>query len=80
MEWISVNDKLPNVAVPHERCMYNAVLLYTPVDGYVHIGWYGGKDYRGQNKWYSLSAMRSYQTVTKKVSHWMRLPQRPEEE
>lgn len=79
--WISVEERLPeNIAPKYEHDMSNAVLLYTPVDGYVHIGWYVRKDYRGREVWHTLSAMRSHQTLTKKVTHWMPLPNLPKKE
>ena len=79
--WISVEERLPESKTPaYENDMSNAVLLYTPVDGYVHIGWYVRKDYRGRDVWHTLSAMRSHQMLTKKVTHWMPLPERPKEE
>jgi len=79
--WISVEERLPeNIAPVYEHDMNNAVLLYTPVDGYVHIGWYVRRDYRGRDVWHTLSAMRSHQTLTKKVTHWMPLPEPPKEE
>lgn len=76
-EWISVKDRLPEECPHPYDDMTKAVLIYTPVDGYTHIGWYAGKDYRGRDEWKTLSAMRSYQTCTKKVSHWCCLPQPP---
>ena len=79
-EWISVKDRLPEEC-PHPYAdMTKAVLIYTPADGYTHIGWYAGKDWRGRDEWKTLSAMRSYQTCTKKVSHWCYLPQPPKGE
>ena len=79
-DWISIKDKLPEECPHPYEDMTKAVLIYTPVDGYSHIGWYAGKDYRGRDVWKTLSAMRSYQTCTKKVSHWCRLPQPPKGE
>ena len=79
-EWISIKDKLPEECPHPYDDMTKAVLIYTPVDGYTHIGWYAGKDYRGRDVWKTLSAMRSYQTCTKKVSHWCCLPQPPKGE
>ena len=79
--WISVEERLPEGIVDSRECdMGNAVLLYTPVDGYVHIGWFMRKDYRGRDLWHTLSAMRSHQTLTKKVTHWMPLPEPPKED
>ena len=79
-EWISVKDRLPDECPHPYDDMTKAVLIYTPVDGYTHIGWYAGKDYRGRDVWNTLSAMRSYQTCTKKVSHWCWLLQPPKGE
>ena len=79
-EWISVKDRLPEECPHPYDDMTKAVLIYTPVDGYTHIGWYAGKDYRGRDEWKTLSAMRSYQTCTKKVSHWQPMPQPPKGE
>ena len=79
-EWISVKDKLPQECSHPYDDMTRAVLIYTPVDGYTHIGWYAGKDYRGRDVWKTLSAMRSWQTCTKKVTHWQYLPQPPKGE
>lgn len=81
-EWFSVNKKLPKEHnYPYgDDDMKDAVLIYTPVDGYMHVGWYAGKDYRGRDKWHTLSAMRSYQICTKKVSHWTYLPKPPKGE
>lgn len=81
-EWFLVNDRLPKEH-DYPYCdddMKDAVLIYTPVDGYMHVGWYAGKDYRGRDKWHTLSAMRSYQICTKKVSHWAYLPKPPKGE
>lgn len=79
-EWIPVTERLPEECPHPYDDMTKAVLIYTPVDGYTHIGWYAGKDYRGRDEWKTLSAMRSYQTCTKKVSHWCYLPQPPKGE
>lgn len=71
-EWISVNDRYPDVK--------QVCLLYTPCDGLVCVGYYNGKG-RSDNrhKWKLITAMRSTQTLTKKVSHWMPIPQIPDE-
>ena len=79
-EWISVTERLPEECPHPYDDMTKAVLIYTPVDGYTHIGWYAGKDYRGRDVWKTLSAMRSWQTCTKKVTHWQYLPQPPKGE
>ena len=79
-KWISVKDRLPEECPHPYDDITKAVLIHTPVDGYTHIGWYAGKDWRGRDEWKTLSTMRSYQTCTKKVSHWCYLPQPPKGE
>ena len=70
--WISVKDKLPN---PELMC-----LLYTPCDGFMCIGFYAGNNnWQKRDKWKIITAMRSTQTLTKKVTHWMPLPNVPKE-
>jgi hypothetical protein len=79
-EWIPVTERLPEKCPQPYDDKTKWCLLYTPVDGCMHIGWYTGKDYRGRDMWRTLSAMRSYQTCTKKVTHWMPLPEPPKGE
>ena len=71
--WISVKDRLPDI---RKKC-----LLYTPCDGFMCVGFYGGKDeWQNRDKWKIITAMRSVQTLTKKVTHWRPLPEPPMEE
>lgn len=71
--WIPVEDRLPEEG---KRC-----LLYTPCDGIICVGFYGGNDnWEHRHKWKLVTAMRSTQTLTKKVTHWMPLPKLPKEE
>ena len=73
MRWIPVEERLPEEG---KRC-----LLYTPCDGILCVGYYAGKDERQhRHKWRLVTAMRSTQTLTKKVTHWMPLPEAPKEE
>lgn len=79
-KWIPVSERLPEESGFWFDDMKKAVLIYTPVDGCMHIGWYTGKDYRGRDTWNTLTAMRSAKTCTKKVTHWMPLPEPPKGE
>ena len=73
MRWIPVEERLPEEG---KRC-----LLYTPCDGIICVGFYNGNDnWEHRHKWKLVTAMRSTQTLTKKVTHWMSLPQTPKEE
>ena len=73
MRWIPVEERLPEEG---QRC-----LLYTPCDGILCVGYYAGKDeWQHRHKWRLVTAMRSTQTLTKKVTHWMPLPKAPKEE
>ena len=71
--WIPVEERLPEEG---KRC-----LLYTPCDGILCVGYYAGKDaWQHRHKWRLVTAMRSTQTLTKKVTHWRPLPEAPKEE
>ena len=71
--WIPVEERLPEEG---KRC-----LLYTPCDRILCVGYYAGKDERQhRHKWRLVTAMRSTQTLTKKVTHWLPLPKAPKEE
>ena len=71
--WIPVEERLPEEG---KRC-----LLYTPCDGILYVGYYAGKDnWQHRHKWRLVTAMRSTQTLTKKVTHWRPLPEAPKEE
>ena len=73
MQWIPVEERLPEEG---KRC-----LLYTPCDGVLCVGYYAGKDnWQHRHKWRLVTAMRSTQTLTKKVTHWRPLPEAPKEE
>lgn len=73
-KWVSVEDELPED--------YRMVLCYTPVDGYICVGFYRTYNWAGKKltKWNIVTAMRSTKTLTKKVTHWMPLPEPPKEE
>lgn len=74
-DWISVKERLP---IDNQF-----VLGYTPIDGYVFIGFYRkdpmNERYHGtkRREWYIITSMRSTQKVTKRVTHWMPLPDPP---
>lgn len=70
-EWVNIKESLPK---KREMC-----LLYTLCDGFVCVGFYDGSDNRNhRHKWRLVTAMRSTQTLTKKVTHWMFLPEPPD--
>ena len=70
-EWVSVDERLPE---EKEMC-----LLYTPRDGIMCVGFYDGDDnWEHKHRWKLVTAMRSSQTLTKKVTHWMPLPAPPD--
>jgi hypothetical protein len=66
--WISVKDKMPE----NEQL----VLGYTPVDGYMFVGYHIGyhRTYGDFSDWYIITAMRSTRKVHKRVTHWRPLP------
>ena len=70
--WVSVNDRMPE----NEEI----VIGYTPCDGYMFVGfwrtWKSG-NYEWSD-WNIITSMRSTKKITKKVTHWMPLPPRPE--
>ena len=72
--WISVKDRLPENEL--------MVIGYTPVDGYMFIGFHRTKVSFGYDwsSWYIITSMRSTKKITKKVTHWMPLPEPPKEE
>lgn len=73
MRWIPVEERLPEEG---KRC-----LLYTPCDGILCVGYYAGEDeWQHRHKWRLVTAMRSTQTLTKKVTHWLPLPKAPKED
>ena len=78
--WISVKDrKPPSIREPRYRDAFRPVFLYTKKDNSVYIGWYLGEDCRGIDCYISRTAMTSYQHITKKITHWMPLPELPKE-
>lgn len=69
-EWISVDERLP-----HSQQM---VIGYTPCDGYMFVGFYQKVDSPyWKSYWNVITAMRSTKKMTKKVTHWMPLPEPP---
>ena len=71
-EWIDVNERLPADGVK--------VLVYTPVDDAIRIGWHVHPGWPGCREWQLVTAMNSRQTLTKKVAYWMPLPAKPGKE
>ena len=72
--WIPVTERLPE--------NYDMVICYTPVDGLMCVGFCHKYEWAGKMllKWKIVTAMRGTQTLTKKVTHWMPLPEPPKEE
>ena len=70
-EWISVEERLPQSE--------QMVLCYTPCDGFMFVGFYREVEPNPYWKsyWNIITAMRSTKKVTKKVTHWMPLPEPP---
>ena len=71
-EWISVDDRLPENDV--------MVIGYTPCDGFMFVGYYHEEPKYDWKVWKIVTAMRSTKVMTKKVTHWMPLPQPPKGE
>lgn len=67
--WISVEERLPENK--------QIVIGYTPCDGYMFVGYY--REEKNWKQWYIVTAMRSTKYMTKKVTHWMPLPEAPKE-
>ena len=75
-EWISVKDRLP--------IDKQVVLGYTSIDGCIFVVFYC-KDPMNERyprakrrELYIFTSMRSTQKVTKRVTHWMPLPDPPD--
>ena len=70
-QWISVKDRLPE--------SQRMVLCYTPYDGFMFVGYYQEVEPNSYWKsyWNIITAMRSTKKITKKVTHWMPLPEAP---
>ena len=70
-KWISVDDRLPeNDAM---------VIGYTPCDGFMFVGYYHEEPKYDWKVWRIVTAMRSTKIMTKKVTHWMPLPEPPKD-
>ena len=71
--WTSVKDRLPENEL--------MVIGYTPVDGYMFIGFHRTKVAYGYDcsSWYIITSMRSTKKITKNVTYWMPLPEPPKE-
>lgn len=68
-DWIDVNERLPEDGV--------YVLLYTPKDDKIRIGWHVHPAWEMCREWMLITSMNSHQMLTRKPSHWMPLPQKP---
>lgn len=81
--WISVNDRKPP-AIPgtgeHFRKENKPVLLLAGKHGSVYVGWYIGEDYRGIDCYISRTSLNAFQYITRKITHWMRIPELCEED
>ena len=71
-EWISVDERLPENDV--------IVIGYTPCDGFMFVGYYHEEKKYDWKVWRIITAMRSTKVITKKVTHWIPLPQPPKGE
>ena len=73
-KWISVEDQMP----PENM----RVIGYNPVDGCMFVGFRKTYRYSWQDTsvcyWYILTARCSTKQITKRVTHWMPLPEPPE--
>lgn len=69
--WISVTERLPE----DEKM----VIGFTPCDGFMFVGYHVTSFYRDRDfsYWNIVTAMRSTKKMTKKVTHWMPLPEPP---
>ena len=76
--WIPVNQFKPEVLeCISERGKQKPVLLYSENGQSMYIGWYIGKDYRGIDSYISRTSLNAYQCITRKITHWMPLPEPP---
>lgn len=66
-QWIDVTERLPDEG--------KIVLAYTPIDGYMFVGFYRNEEH--YRNWNIITSMRSSKKITKRVSHWMELPDTP---
>ena len=71
-EWISVDERLPENDV--------MVIGYTPCDGFMFVGYYHEEKKYDWKAWRIITAMRSTKVITKKVTHWMPIPEPPKGE
>lgn len=74
MEWISVEDRLPNGAI--ECGIPDNIIIYT-IEGEVTTGWIEN----GGRHWYVIVGDDDIHTEHKRdyVTHWMPLPEPPRE-
>lgn len=73
-KWISVKDKLP-------KSVTNKVLVWLEhedLNGYIGFGHY--EKYKGQEIWFDLEHSEPFSIRGYIVTHWMPLPEPPEED
>lgn len=78
--WISVKDHKPPAILEKQFRGENApVLLLAGKQSAVYVGWYIGEDYRGIDCYISRTSLDAFQSITRKITHWMPIPELPEE-
>lgn len=71
--WISVKDRLP-------KSMVNKVLVWLEHKDFVgYIGFGHYEKYKGQEIWFDLEHSEAFSIRGYAVTHWMPLPEPPEE-
>lgn len=80
MNWIDIKGQPPPVLeTPMDRTPENALLLYTPVDGMVRVGWcIEDRIYNPRPQFITTNSRTAYQRLTARVSHWMHVPKPPQ--
>ena len=78
-EWHCVADEKPEEieSVLHKD-EYDPILLYAEKSHAFYVGWYVGRNWEGVDKFINRTSLDSWQSITKKITHWMPLPKPPE--